>query len=197
MCKDHFDVDLDEDNDKKQAALEHNAFVCSMDPTGWHLTTGHVFHMAGAYWLCASPSCDMVPSQISSWQTAILGERLPFIGVRLEEFDPRRAPNDISSKRFFFLRCDGEYMGYRFNYPCEDSAPRWEVLYADDRGQFAGPNLEFTVSCIQEEKSKLVGNPQDAKVVGQLRYEYALNLIQKLGVSLTRIGLDFTDGARS
>ena len=30
-----------------------------------------------------------------------------------------------------------------------------------------------------------------ANVVGQLRYEYALNLIQKLGISFTRIGLGF------
>jgi len=196
VCRDHFDVNLDEDNDKKQAALEHNAFVCSMESTGWHLTAGHVFYMAGGHWLCASPSCDMVPSQISPWQTAILGERLAFIGVRLEEFDPRRSPNDISSNRFFFLRRDGEYRGYRFNYPYEDSAPRWQVLYADDRGRFASPKLEFTVYRIQENESELVGRPKDARVVGQLRYEYALNLIQKLGVSLTRIGLDFTDGAR-
>ena len=197
ICKDHFNVNLDDDNDKKRAALEHNVFVCSMEPTGWHLTAGHVFHMAGDYWLCASPSCDMVPSQISSWQTAIVGERLPFIGVRLEEFDPRRAPNGISSNRFFFLRRDGEYKGYRFNHPCANSAPRWEVLYPDDRGRFAGSDLEFTVSCIQEEKPKLVGKATDAKVVGQLRYEYALNLIQQLGVFLTRIGLDFADAARS
>ncbi|CAO4172862.1 hypothetical protein CFFPNG_02060 [Methylorubrum aminovorans] len=31
----------------------------------------------------------------------------------------------------------------------------------------------------------------DAKIVGHLRYEYALNLIQKLGIEFTRIGLDF------
>lgn len=197
ICRNHFDVNLDDDYDKRQAALEHNAFVCSTEPTGWHLTAGHVFHMVGDYWLCASPSCDMVPSQISSWQTATFGERLPFIGVRLEEFDPSRALDGISSNRFFFLRRNGEYRGYRFNYPHENSAPRWQVLYADDRGQFSGPDLAFTVSCIQQEESTLVGKPQEAKVVGQLRYEYALNLIQKLGVSLTRIGLEFTDGTRS
>ena len=30
-----------------------------------------------------------------------------------------------------------------------------------------------------------------SQVIAQLRYEYALNLLQKLGVSMTRIGLDF------
>lgn len=34
--------------------------------------------------------------------------------------------------------------------------------------------------------------PVKAKIVGQLRYEYALNLIQKLGIEFTRIGLDFS-----
>ena len=197
ICKEHFGVDLDDHNDKQRAALEHNVFVCSMEPTGWHLTAGHVFHMAGDYWLCVSPSCDMVPSQVSPWRKEVLGERLPFIGVTLEEFAPRGVLTGISSNRLFFLLRDGEYWGYRFNYPCEDSAPRWQVLYADDGGQFSNPDLEFTVSCIQEEESTLVARHHDAKVVGQLRYEYALNLIQKLGVSLTRIGLDFTGGRGS
>ena len=193
ICKEHFGVDLSDRTAKELAVLEHNTFVCSMEPTGWHLTAGHVFEMAGEHWLCVSPSCDMVPSQMSPWRKEIVGERIPFIGVILEEFDPRKKPNDISTNRFVFLQRDGEYVGYRFNYPHDSSAPRWEVLYADNRGQFADGELKVTVWRIQKGESTLVAKHHDANVVGQLRYEYALNLIQRLGVSLTRIGLDFTD----
>ena len=197
ICKDHFGVDLDSHGDKQRAALEHNAFVCSMEPTGWHLTAGHVFSMAGDHWLCVSPACDMVPSQIPSWRKTVLGERLPFISVRLHETKVRTIPKDISSNRFLFLQIDGTFRGYCFNCPKEDSAPHWHVLYADNGGQFSGQTFEFTVSRIQEEQSTLVAKRHKANVIGQLRYEYALNLIQKLGISLTRIGLDFTDGTRS
>jgi len=38
--------------------------------------------------------------------------------------------------------------------------------------------------------------PVAAVIVAQLRYEYALNLIQKLGVEFTRIGLDFSASAK-
>jgi hypothetical protein len=37
----------------------------------------------------------------------------------------------------------------------------------------------------------LVMRKYQAQVVAQLRYEYALNLMQRLGTSMTRVGLDF------
>ena len=55
ICRDHFGVNLNDDGDKRRAALEHNAFVCSMEPTGWHLTTGHVFSMEGDGCVCRHP----------------------------------------------------------------------------------------------------------------------------------------------
>lgn len=37
----------------------------------------------------------------------------------------------------------------------------------------------------------MIQTPYSARVVAQLRYEYALNLVQRLGGTLTRIGLDY------
>ena len=37
----------------------------------------------------------------------------------------------------------------------------------------------------------MIQKPYSARVVAQLRYEYALNLVQRLGGTLTRIGLDY------
>ena len=83
-CEEHFKIDLTKSVNEKKAIYEHNAYVCSSNPEGWHLTTGHMFSMyEDEHWLCLSPACDMVPSQVSKWQTDMFGKRLPFIAVRL------------------------------------------------------------------------------------------------------------------
>ena len=40
ISQDHFNVDLSNRKQRTSAILEHNVFVCSMEPAGWHLTTG-------------------------------------------------------------------------------------------------------------------------------------------------------------
>ena len=196
ICRDHFDVNLNNDEHKRTAVLEHNTFVCSMEPSGWHLSTGHVFSMLDGYWLCLSPTCDMVPSQVPRWRIEASGERLPFIGIRLLPIRSVKALNDIHSNRFVFLRIDDEVRCFSFNDPSrEGSAPYWYTLYAEKRGRFSATDFRFSVSYIRQGKTRLVAERLEAKVIGQLRYEYAINLLQKLGVSLTRVGLDFSDGS--
>jgi len=197
ISKDHFGVDLSKDESRKQAALEHNAFVCSMKPEGWHLTTGHIFSISGdEYWLCLSPACDMEPSQISKWNRETFGERrLPFIAVRLRSVSKKKSLVDVHSNRHVFLLLDGKIKRFCFNDPSGDSsAPHWSLFYAEERGEFSSDDLRFFVSRMEQKDTQLISKRYEATVVSQIRYEYALNLIQKLGVSLTRIGLDFVDG---
>lgn len=185
ICKGHFGVDLAKSEVEKISMLEHNAFVCSKYPEGWHLTTGHIFVMCGEHWICLSPACDMVPSQAS-------GDRLPFIAVQLQKMRDGKMPSDIQTNRYVFIRIDGTVKGFCYNDPSRDgSAPLWEVLYAEKNGEFLGEDFRFTVSRIKQGKTRPTAKRYKVEVVGQLRYEYALNLIQKLGVSLTRVGLDF------
>ena len=194
-CVDRFGVNVGRDADRTRAALEHNALVCSMEPVGWHLTTGHVFAMSDQHWLCLSPACDMVPSQIPDWRTDSLGRRLPFIAARLHPIGTTKVPSEIHSNRFLFMRIQGQLRGFCFNDPSgEESGPRWDLLYAERSGQFTGRDFQFAVSRIERGKRKLLSIRNEARVIGQLRYEYALNLIQKFGASLTRVGLDFADG---
>lgn len=195
ICKDHFSVDLDNDEHKEKAALEHNALACSMEPVGWHLTTGHVFSISDEYWLCLSPACDMVPLQIPGWCTEVFGERLPFVGVKLDKVKPTTALKHIHSNRFIFLRIGDNVCCYCFNDPSgEGSAPHWQILFAEQQGRFSEEGFQFKVSRIEQRKTRLLAKPLKATVIGQLRYEYALNLIQKFGGHLTRVGLDFTNG---
>ncbi len=196
ISKDHFGIDLNNKKQRVSAILEHNAFVCSMDPVGWHLTTGHVFTMSDEHWICLSPACDLVPSQMPAWQVNRYGKRLPFVGVRLYKINAKSVPEDIHTNRYLYIRLGDAVACFSFNEPTNiQSAPRWQVLFAENQGKFTGCDFQFRVSSIGQGRTRLVSKTSQVRVISQLRYEYALNLIQKLGVSLTRVGLDFSDDA--
>lgn len=188
-CKQHFSVDLSKPQSQKKAEREHNAFVCSKAPQGWHLTTGHVFTMENEHWVCLSPACDLVPGQGKA-HNAIYGDRLPFLAVKLHPVSAEGAL-DINSNLFVFLTLDGDVEAFCFNSQGKEAtAPIWRTLYAERGGVF-DDGFTFKVSATKAGSRGLISVVHPAQVVAQLRYEYALNLLQKLGVSMTRIGLDF------
>lgn len=198
ICLHRFDVDLNETKDIERAILEHNAFMCSKEPAGWHLTIGHIFIMREEYWICLSPACDMEPSQLHGWRQRAFGEYLPFIAVKLHQINHNRLPEDkdIQSNRYIFLRLEGKVRILCFNSPSAPSGfPHWYTVFADERGKLSDGTLEFSVLRVETEQgeTELVVKRHEARVVGQLRYEYALNLIGRLGNAVTRIGLDFSD----
>lgn len=188
-CNEHFSVNLSKPQSKKKAEREHNAFVCSKVPQGWHLTTGHVFKMEDEHWVCLSPACDLVPGQAKA-HNEIFGDRLPFLAVKLHPVSDGGAP-DVNSNLFIFLTLAGDVKAFCFNSQGKEAtAPVWRTFYAERRGVFSD-NFTFKISATKAGSRKLVSVVHQAQVVAQLRYEYALNLLQKLGISMTRIGLDF------
>ncbi len=72
----------------------------------------------------------------------------------------------------------------------DSTAPIWHTFYAERRG-LLDQNFNFKVSVMGAGSRRLIARVHRSQVIAQLRYEYALNLLQKLGVSMTRIGLDF------
>ena len=191
VCSRHFAVDLDLPKDRTLAELQHNAYVCSTDPVGSHLSTGQIFLMADEYWLCLSPACDMVPSQVPRWRRTEFGNNLPFIGIQLQKVNENRE-HDIRSNRYLFLRLSEKVSVFCFNEASDvEAPPKWHLLYASDLGRFSDDQFRFTVGMIKTDGTGLSYKECPAQVISQLRYPYALNLIQKLGMSLTRIGLDF------
>lgn len=188
-CRQHFSVDLSKEHSKKKAKREHNAFVSSKAPEGWHLTTGHVFLVDDNYWICLSPACDLVPGQ-GATRNASFGDRLPFMAVKLHPV-ATDVDHDVNSNLYLFLTLDGELRKFCFNSQGNDStAPLWRIFYAE-RGGRLDKEFKFKVSVMGAGSRRLVATVHPSQVVAQLRYEYALNLLQKLGVSMTRIGLDF------
>lgn len=194
--KEHFGVDLNDESARERADLEHNAYVCSTAPYGWHLFTGDVLQVKDETWLCLSPACDLVPGQ-SNKRFEIYGNRRPFMAVKLfpiEDKPLRRIK--VQSNLHVFLEIEGETKIFAFNAQgSEGAAPTWRTFYAERHGVFDEDRFTLKVAVPRGGTRRLLYDREVATVVSQLRYEYALNLLQKLGTSMTRIGLDFVGGA--
>ena len=191
LSKGHFKVDLADAQEQLRSIREHNAFVSNKPPEGWHLTTGHIFEVGDAYWVCVSPACDTVPAQLSGLRVDAFGERLPFMAVKLFSVGDTKPIKDVQTNRYVFIKLKGVLKAFCFNEPTSDlSAPAWHTLFADNRGQF-GAGFSFNVFIAEKGRRGMVQKRHVARVVAQLRYEYALNLVQRLGGTFTRIGLDY------
>lgn len=192
VCQTHFKVDLSRDEHRIEATGQHNSVVSTKRMEGWHLTTGHIFSSGGAYWVCASPACDMVPSQLSKFRKDSYPNCMPFAAIRLQPLGLKSAVQSANSSRILFVELSGKLEAFSFNDPNDETAaPQWTLLFAEGNGIFEDETFDFNLITMGAKDSALVAIPQSAKVVSQLRYEYALNLVQRLGVSMTRIGLDF------
>lgn len=202
LVQEYFSVNLENDAERLDAELEHNVFVCSTKPSGSHLRTGHVFGMDDKYWVCLSPLCDLVPGQKTSGMFGEIGNRMPFLAVRLQEVegasDTRKFKNiqgDIQTNRYVFLRDKEKILILCINAPGSKSVhsnPHWYPLYAGEQGVFKDGYSLKVYKPGNARNGHLRFESNDVTVIAQLRYEYALNLMQKLGTTLNRIGLDFS-----
>lgn len=104
--------------------------------------------------------------------------------------------SEVNSNTLIFLKVNDAIETYSV-YPRggEFGSPVWRLFMAADFGKFEideDRTAQLKVSYLSGKGNKMQVEPVEARLVGQLRYEYALNLIQKLGVEFTRIGLDFS-----
>lgn len=183
--------------------LALNEYYSTKRVDGWHLSTGHIFRYEGDLWVCLSPLCDLVPGQAGSRWIGKLGDYRAFTAVRLQKADETEALNGANSNVFLFLKLDGKVECLKFAPKASDgeSNPDWATFFAGKQGRFAKGSFMLPVRGILA--SKISDDPekwgplkltsaQTVEIVAQLRYEYALNLLQRLGANLSRVGLDFT-----
>lgn len=185
-------------DDKEQVFLHFNRYICSKEVQGYHLSTGHVLRLGNGanaeYWLCLSPACDLEPGQGSSsgWKKR-LDDWMPLKAVRLYNNTAADA-RDSTRAHHIFLQIDDKVsvFGFAENGGVSDSIPtlRWEQFFAKNGGKFSS-DTPIDLMRISSAESMLRFNPTTAEVVAQLRYEYAINLLQRLGAHLSRVGLDF------
>ena len=180
-------------------ALNHyNAYISTKPVSGWHLQPGHIIKSENELWVCVSPACDLVPKQ--KGQIGISGSSKsatkPFLAVKLHA-RPSLDRADVNSNTVVFLLNEekNEVAAYSvFPTKGENGSPVWRMMFASNHGQFnikADKTADLVLQTVSGDTGELKIKSIDARIVAQLRYEYALNLVNKLGVEFTRIGLDF------
>lgn len=188
----------------QQVHIELNRHACSKPVEGHHLATGQVLRVkvdnSQQYWLCLSPACDLVPGQGDDrgWKKR-LGPWLPFKAVLIHETgDVVFALKNATRGYHLFLSIDGHIQAFELipkdneEKGTADDIPtlRWEQFFADNQGRFDTSTQNLEVARIGKAGSLEV-QKHTATIVAQLRYEYALNLMHRLGAQLSRVGLDF------
>jgi hypothetical protein len=173
-----------------------NSYVCSKPVDGTHLTTGHILKFShNEYWLCLTPACDLVPGQKKTGWHGRLRDHMPFTAVELRKPNRNKALEKATDGSYLFLDVEGNPLTLCF---VDDSDadksppnPKIEQFFAVNGGRFERGNPEVSLLRIEAEDDGLVMRHSQTSVVAQLRYEYALNLLQRLGAAQTRVGLDF------
>ncbi|MBR0786334.1 response regulator receiver domain [Bradyrhizobium iriomotense] len=197
LVKQHFKVDLTDKRSSNKADEDHNIFACTKKAHGWHLQTGHIFRAENAFWVCLSPSCDLVPGQRKTGMFKDMSDHMPFLAVRLKPWHKSEVPPDVHSNRYIFLELDGKSHTLCINEPDHpNSSPHWYPLHASNLGRFEDEDKRFTFTKLHIDQGKIAAKEHQAAVVAQLRYEYAINLAQMLGTNFTRVGLDFIGSDR-
>jgi hypothetical protein len=171
------------------------------------------------YWVCLSPACDMVPGQRKigiQWKDESIR---PFLAVRLEQGNNNLTDDQINSNEFVFLLQPDESIKIlslfvKGSTPAavegddaevepelasvQNKQPHWRMFYACGGGEFDPQKLsneDVRITKLQwlvASEESLTVKSDEVTVSWQLRYEYALNLNQKLGSSLTRVGLEYS-----
>jgi hypothetical protein len=117
---------------------------------------------------------------------------MPFLAVQLHAVKLTTALEKVTENVFVFIRTGKEVETFSF---CPDGNPQanpyWEQMFADDLGKFGTEPATFQVHRVAVDKGQLGLGESTATIVAQLRYEYALNLVQRLAGTLSRIGLSF------
>jgi hypothetical protein len=123
---------------------------------------------------------------------------MPFTAVRLEKLekpnDVKNALKEINRNIYQLLKIDDEIEVFSFHPGCQlNTSPVWEQFIAENQGKFKKNTKKLEVWRPKKfHLKRMTMEKHTAQVVAQLQYEYALNLLQRFGATMSRVGLDFS-----
>lgn len=206
--KDHYCVSLDKDVDNKIAISQYNRYVCCLpskddvlgDTRAEQLDSGHIFKLDDTWWVCATPACDLQPGQntIAFKKGSDVNLR-PFTAIRLHPISnlDELTASHINSGSYCYVEHDGKILGLGIKSPKDDSITPaiqkvdWRAFVAQRGGVIEGGKLSLLELQLELDELKIKSDQKEALVIAKLRYEYALNYIQRIGASVSRIGLGY------
>jgi hypothetical protein len=177
--------------------LALNAFLCSEKPISDHLTTGTIFKISSNYWLCTSPSCDMIPRiRNTSCMRGHLKQANYFTACRLTK-EKDNAIDDVLSKaengRHIFIRLSAvSFLALSFSN--EKSLLPSPFIFYTKNGGYIDSDKKIKICRIKLNKEgDFAIEEKDAAVIAQLKPAYASRFLQQVGLYNSRIGIDFRD----
>lgn len=203
----HYSVDLSKDADKKRAISEYNRYVCCLPSreneegtsAPEQLDSGHIFKLDDNWWVCATPACDLQPGQsIIAFNKGGDASLRPFTAIRLYPSGPDTLTNHhINSGSYCYIEYQGKIIGLGIRPAKDDvSSPaiqkvEWRAFVAEHGGMIEDRTLSLLEIQLEFKEQSMKSEQKEAEVVAKLRYEYALNYIQRIGASVSRIGLGY------
>lgn len=195
--------------DQDEAVKMYNAYVsCKPKVSGWHLEPGHIFELNEEKWLCLSPACDLVPGQKTTGLYQTLGvDKQPFFAVKLHPTSKSLAKIDEAQKivngNLLFIRESAQSHAkvHLYDFTSDRKLTiEWQLFIADRQGCLSDDKT-VSLRLLREQTSEtgpeegvapsdsLAYESYDCPIVAQLRYEYALNLMDKFSSNFNRVGL--------
>jgi len=203
----HYSVDLANGDEKKRAISEYNRYVCCLPSreseegkgASEQLDSGHIIKLGDTWWVCATPACDLQPGQsIIAFDKAADASLRPFTAIRLHPSSPDNlSHNHINSGSYCYVEYQGKILGLGIRSPKDDvSSPAiqkvdWRTFVAEHGGMIENRILSLLEIQLEFKDNSIKSERKEAEVVAKLRYEYALNYIQRVGASVSRIGLGY------
>lgn len=194
----HYEVNLGNVSDAKKARAQYNHYVSTLpskDDASEQLDSGHIFKMDDQWWVCATPACDLQPGQ----KTIAFGGRSnslrPFTAFQLFKENPDNLiPDHINSGSYCFVEDDGKIIALGIKSIGDEKHPsnlkvHWQTFVAESGGVIRNSRLNIKQFVMNEENVST--EQKEAIVICKLRYAYALNYIQRVGISTSRIGLEY------
>lgn len=200
---DSYRVNLNEPIDAEIAVNEFNCYVSTLpikksDRSGSfeeQLDSGHIFKINNEWWVCATPACDLQPGQNTIALKGNSQTLRPFTALRLDTIKTNTLTDrHVNSGSYCFVQHEGQIIGLSPLPPDEEDKPksqkvRWRTFVAKDGGRIVDGYLKLIE--LKLDNDSVGQDDHCATVVAKLRYEYALNYIQKIGASVSRIGLGY------
>lgn len=193
----HYEVDLENLGELKKAISQYNHYVSTLPPKDGHeqLDSGHIFKIDDQWWVCATPACDLQPGQNT---IAFEGKSknlrpftaFPLVPVNINDLENRH----INGGSYCFVEFEGSIVALGIKSIGDEKKPadmkvHWQNFIAERGGLITDSKINIRQFSLSDDDVDIV--KIEATVVCKLRYAYALNYIQRVGISTSRIGLEY------
>lgn len=193
----HYKVNLQNANEVKKAISQYNHYVSTLPSknTSEQLDSGHIFKIDDQWWVCATPACDLQPGQKTIAFSGRSSNFRPFTAFQLFKENPDRLDADhINGGGYCFVEDNDKIIALGIKSIGEEKNPsnlkvHWQNFVANSGGVIQNNRLSIKQIVLSDNSVELV--EKEAIFVSKLRYAYALNYIQRVGISTSRIGLEY------